>query len=208
MDGLTFTSEVIKSLASLAWPITAFALVYLFRGPLKRLLETLTQLEYKDFKAKFAERVMELQIEAEKLPPATLEVRSFEEIQATDSLTVDLSDKATTAAAREEFGDLYPAAAILQSWLLMEKRLREAAARSGVPNSDRSPTLKLAEELHQQGRVSQDVFDLFKKVRNLRNTLVHVRVDDLTPSEAVAFQAITSKLATAFTRIEAPPKTR
>jgi hypothetical protein len=203
MDWLTFICEVVKAVAS--WPVAIFAIFFIYKNELRELLPQLTRLKWKDLELDFAKGVERAKNQADKyLPPDRLEVTSFEQIRATDSAslgTVEGASISTAAPTFEEFAKLSPAAAVLQAWLVLEKSLREAAERNGIPSSDRSTTLKLAEELYRQQKINRDTLDIFKQVRDLRNKVVHMRVDALTTSRALEYESITSKLAAVFKKL-------
>jgi hypothetical protein len=56
VDGLTFTSELVKSLA---WPAATVGIVLLLRKPMGKLLVLLKKLKYGDLEAEFGELVQQ-----------------------------------------------------------------------------------------------------------------------------------------------------
>ena len=200
MDWLTFTSELIK--AAVSWPVAIFAVFYLFRNELRSLVSKLARLKIKDWEFDFTKELELTVIQAEKsLPPEKVEVRSVDYVKTLDAPAVNTANISEDAQIIMKMVKRYAPAAILAAWFVVEHSLREAAARHEIPDSDRAPTLKLAEELHRRGVIAISTFEIFKQVRDLRNKVVHLPVDALSASQAAEYEALAIRLAAIFKKV-------
>lgn len=111
MDGLTFISELVKSLA---WPMVAAGIVMLLRKPLGELVPLLKKLKFREFEAEFGEEVKKLEKEAERVLP-TADTQTVTATDADDTLVI---------------GD--PRASVITSAIQLEHAGREALKRNGT----------------------------------------------------------------------------
>ncbi|MDB5321760.1 MAG: hypothetical protein JWN40_3391 [Phycisphaerales bacterium] len=108
MDGLTFTSELVKSLA---WPAAALFIVVLLRNPLATLVPLLKKVKYGELEAEFGETVKELEKEAEKVLP----ISNAQAVEVKDTLVLG-----------------NPRMSVITSAMELEHMAREALKRKGV----------------------------------------------------------------------------
>ena len=196
MDWLTFISEIVKACA---WPIAVIVIVAFLKKPLTKLLQEVIRFKWKDLEIEFDKEIRQIKTQAEKhLPPPTIKITTG------DTIVVGTGEGASISEGQSAFlrlAELYPAAAILQAWLVLENSLREAAKRIGIQDSDRGTTMMLAQELYKQGKFDRETFDIFKNIRELRNKVVHARVTDLTEFQALEYESITRRLVSAFEKM-------
>lgn len=209
MDGLTFISQVIDSLA---WPAAVLIALHMFKNNLSKLLHRITKAKGKgkEWEIDFGERIGEVTQNAEPaLPekPATLEIRVSDAVRVgiaeeTDtemSISPFLHKEEIIQASQDRFlklAELHPAAAILDSWLDLETELRAAATKHGVSDSEKLPTSRIAQELCQRELWDEATFRVFSELRVLRNTVVHTRSGAITTAQALEFDLLIRRLIT------------
>lgn len=187
MDWLTFFSNIITAatniLIAFAWPGIVIAAMFLFKEELKKLLSIpLERIKWGDAEIawqKATDRTLEeAEIKLES-SPTTRQI----EVHDTFPVTVD-----------ERLRKQYPPAIMLQSWFLLEDAVRGLAERHGLPKSKISPTWALADELWDKGIMDEESHAIFKSLRDLRNQVVHVRPDSVTPSQAKKYDSLVQRL--------------
>jgi hypothetical protein len=209
MDGLTFISQVIDSLA---WPVAFLIALWKFKNNVSELLSRITKAKGKgkEWEIDFGERIEEVAQNAEQaLPekPATLEIRvsdtagvgTAEETDIAMPITPILHKEKMIQASQERFlklAELHPAAAMLDSWLDLETELRTAATRHGISDSEKLPTSRIAQELRKLELWDDATFRIFSELRNLRNKVVHTRSGAITPTHALEFDMLIRRLIT------------
>jgi hypothetical protein len=209
MDGWTFTSTVIHSLA---WPVAVLIALRMFKNNVLELISRITRAKGKgkEWEIDFGDRIEEVAQNAEPaLPekPATLETRAghvvrvgtAEETDIAMPITPILHKEEMIQASQERFlklAELHPAAAILDSWLDLETELRTAATKHGISDSEKLPTSRIAQELRQHKLWDEATFLIFSELRNLRNTVVHTRSGAITPAQALEFDMLIRRLIT------------
>lgn len=209
MDGLTFISQVIDSLA---WPVAFLIALWKFKNNVAELLSRITKAKGKgkEWEIDFGERIEEVAQNAEQaLPekPATLEIRvsdtagvgTAEETDIAMPITPILHKEKMIQASQERFlklAELHPAAAMLDSWLDLETELRTAATKHGIADSEKLPTSRIAQELRKLELWDDATFRIFSELRNLRNKVVHTRSGAITPTHALEFDMLIRRLIT------------
>jgi hypothetical protein len=202
MDWLTFIASVLQSLA---WPLTVITLALIFRNAIKTLLSEIISVKSKWFEIGFDKRIEQVAREAERvLPehPAPIQIRVSDavSVHTGDDIAVDSNQKVLLQAnAQERFlrlVDSHPAAAILESWLDLETDLRKLAEKHDIDRSDKLSTRQIAQELRERGVLDEETLNIFSKLRDLRNVVVHTRVDSITPNLALEYDQIVRRLIT------------
>ncbi len=207
MDGLTFISQVIDSLA---WPVAFLIALWKFKNNVSELLGRITKAKGKgkEWEIDFGERIEEVTQDAEQaLPekPATLEIRVSDTVRVGTAEETDIAMPITPIlrkgemiqASQERFlklAELHPAAAILDSWLDLETELRTSATKHGISDSEKLPTSRIAQELCKLALWDDATFRIFSELRNLRNKVVHTRSGAITPAQALEFDMLIRRL--------------
>lgn len=166
MNLLSFIASVI---GSVAWPLTAIAVVLLLRREVVALLPFLRKLKAGPVEAEFEVEVRELKSAAAAALPVS-------------------EPKVLEGKARRLFqlAEISPRAAVLEAWQGVEFAARRAVLQhAGSPIPDVSSPLRILRELTQLELVSSEDIALFQDLRGLRNQATHS--PDFNPSyEAVA----------------------
>jgi len=179
MDILTFISELIKSVA---WPVTAVALVALLRKPIVELIPLLRRLKYKELELEFAQEILELKAEA-----AVIAQEKGEEAPSGSSTPSNLLNLVAFSTR----------AAIMEAWLEVESAAVSVASSFwGQSSSDTfKNTQKLGEYLLQCKVIDEKQLDVFNKLRQLRNKATHAQELNLSENDARSYVQLASDLA-------------
>lgn len=163
MSAFQFIASLVSSLA---WPVIVVVLAFIFRTPLTRVLLMLKHLKYKDLELDFGRELKQLEKEARALDIAPKQL-PMTAVSKREPLQL-LEDAARMA---EDF----PEPSIAVAWQAVEAELMKTVIRMAL-SPDYPPynsALKNAELLKEQGRIDIRTFDLLKRMRMLRNTVIH-----------------------------------
>jgi hypothetical protein len=178
MDGLTFTTEIIKALA---WPATAIFLTFLLRKPIVELIPFMKKLKYKELELEFSQEVMALKSEVGALPEEpTTSLKEGTSI----SKALDLVSYSTRAA-------------IIEAWIELEASAIEVASSFWSQSSSdvfrNDP--KLGEYLHQCKVLDDKQLKIYRELRRLRNKAAHVEEMSLSEQDARSYVEMAGRLA-------------
>jgi hypothetical protein len=184
VDWLTFIAAIIKSVA---WPITLLIVVYIFRREVSEIVSNLTGLRYKHLELKFGRQLEESNLLADN---AQLPVPERPQYAFAGAPELRFPDDVRKLAYRS------PREAVLEAWLLLEEAARARLAAEGYDTRKNSTkTIQLIEE---KQLLSKDALELFRKLRKLRNQVVHDRTIWLTPQLADEFVLVAERLYAAL----------
>ena len=168
MDWLQFISGLVSSIA---WPVVAFVFLFMFRVELKKIVQRLDHLQYRD-----------LGLDFDKVEQQAKELH-LEEAQGTamveNPILTSLEDQIMDAVERA------PSAAILLAWSWLETTIAAAVARLAIspdPPSYRSPMHNI-EMLSRSGHLSKKHENLIHEMRMLRNKIAHEQDSMLSISQ-------------------------
>ena len=202
MDGLSFLSSVIKSLA---WPAVVLVLSFMLRkriGPaLERLFDRATKIKGPGgFEADFARDLIEAREKSEELEIEAAASEPPNDQQLGRLFPPIAPDDRYIALAK-----LSPEAAILESFKEVERVLIEN--QSAVYGPTTASTLsgrrlsltQIARDLHSAGAIPSEVLDQFRRVRELRNLAAHPTGNsDLSIAAAIEYRNLCQSLIGAF----------
>jgi uncharacterized protein YutE (UPF0331/DUF86 family) len=180
VDTLTFISNIVESLA---WPSALAAITIVLRKPLFDLIPLLRKLKYKELELEFSETLShtkELQKNSGAEEP---------ELEKKISRLIQLIEIA-------------PRAAIVESWIDLERSIIKLAIRHGV--SEEHATSKnscaLGKVLKSSNVISEKQYELFSTLRSLRNNAVHLDYFDISEMTAKEYVAQAGLLTINFDR--------
>lgn len=178
MDGLTFTSEVVKSLA---WPVSVILLVFLLRKPILELVPLIKKLKYKELELEFSQQVMDLKVEA----------RSAFNPEVPGVTTKPVKSKAL------ELVSISTRSAIIEAWIELETVAMEVAmsfwSESHVKGAKSIP--RLGEYLFKCKVIDEKQLNVFNGLRKLRNKAAHTERLYLNENNTKSFIAMASELS-------------
>jgi len=166
MDWMQFVSAII---ASLAWPAAVLAVVLLLRDPLAKLVPLIRTLKFKDLHIDLGEK-LEAVKEAVK-----------EELEA-KSPNAEQPPPSPPQPGILELALLDPRAAVLTSWVDVERALRDLAHKAGV-GLNKTPVVT-ANLLHAGNVIDEISVETLRNLRRIRNDAAHLSSRDISYIEA------------------------
>jgi hypothetical protein len=177
MDKLTFISKVLEY--SL-WPIVSLIIVFLLRGKLFTLVDSISKFKAKDFELEFTQRI-----------------KDIEKIQETSIKDVVPNEK-IMAIANED-----PTLAIVEAWKVVEIELTEHAKRILGTGKD---YIDLIREVSFHNLLGYQKMRVIDKMQELRNDVVHSSTIRLTKEDAINYAKNCTLIIEDFKRIKDFPK--
>ena len=173
MDGYQFTADMFKSLVSLAWPVMIFAVIYLFREPLKKLLPYLN-IRYKDFQLSLQKAEQNAEALPERPPEQAPE-------QKPDETEFDRLLK------------ISPAAAVVAMRRRLEAALMNYAEKRGM---SRIPLglQRLSRELLSQTLIDQATAEVLTDLAQTAAAASHSSPDLISESDALRFRDVAERV--------------
>lgn len=151
----------VKIVDSLAWPIAAIWLGYIFRGEIKNLLERVSTLKYKDLEADFRDTLVEVETEAKK-------------ITAQDSDPSSMSDQNNERYYRlMRLSEISPRAAILEAWIEVESELFKLCDRASFRTHNKNG-FALVRDMVANDILPENIIPLIDGLRKMKNDAVHL----------------------------------
>ena len=178
MDWLTFIADMTKAIV---WPLAISCIIFVMRRPLANLLPQLQSLRWKDFQIDFGRRIESIEREAQTALPE-----------------VHLGEPQEGPGREDRFAalaEVSPSAAVLDAWLDVERALRAAASRHGIPLSPATLS-SLARALAERGVLDPATMSIFDSLRKLRNNVAHAPEMAITLIQAKEFRDLALRLAT------------
>jgi hypothetical protein len=185
MDTLEFTVELIKALA---WPVVTVALVVLLRRNIGQIARFVRSLKYKDFEVTFGNLIKEVRSEVEESALTVGDVAQSEQEQAKEQQFLALAED-------------YPSAAIIEAWKEVEHAVLNVGRnrRYIPPNASIS---KVVNTLLSKDEVDTGTFNIFNRLRTIRNEVVHSRGAPSIPlGEILEYRDFAKRLARRFNQI-------
>lgn len=176
---------IVALVENLVWPLTVVLAIFVFRGPISNLLPFLQRLRYKDFVVEFSQKLDEVETQAAAITGEGAEFRVED----------DLLDLAQA----------HPRGAVIDSWLAVEKAIRDVAATRDV-EVDIPPgrsTIAVERELARSGVLNPMVVSFLRDLRETRNQVVHRLDVPLTPEMARRYAAAASRVVAALEELNA-----
>ena len=168
MTWLEFIAEMTKALA---WPASAIVLMIVMRKPLVELLPKLAKLKWKDLELDFSKRVSD----AEELLPAALP-----------------NPSATVEGPLIALAETSPRAAVLESWLRVERAVVEVAKQRGLPIP--KSEARVVNDIIRSGALDGWQMGVLKDLRGLRNSAVHVAEFEPSKESAIGYVRLALEL--------------
>jgi non-ribosomal peptide synthetase component F len=184
-------SELIRAIATLAWPIFALVAVILFRSQLGRILATAGPLRRAkagplevEWERQLAEA--EVDIEAAGIAPPT----------TAPELADDLAAVARTS----------PTAAIMEAYARVEAELRQLLQGRGLSEVElRSGGARLARMAARLGVISEEAVRAVEGIGVMRNLAAHGQPRAISPDQAIDYLVLADSVLYA---IRNPPRER
>lgn len=168
-----------KLIEVLAWPITTIIVVILIRSPLSELVLTLKKLKYKDLELEFEKEANKILADAERDLPEPPKPG----LEKTKNSGILFSKRR-----------LEPAVEIMESWRILELKLREL---SGEPSSQKSMG-HIIRELSKFGKIPEETSKVLLELSSLRNRVSHTNEEVITYNVSSSFKDSISRVMSAL----------
>lgn len=169
MDSLTFITEMIKILV---WPLIVIIIVLLLRKQIIDLITNLKHLKYKDLELEFTRGLQKVNQDIDKV--SLLKNKSIGYLNDKIMELKNIAKKSTLEA-------------ILETWILIENRLREVAYIKLEKTSNKYSSVMQLESLVEKNVIPKDIYSIFKELRIIRNKIVHEGAYNMSISQAEAY---------------------
>ena len=178
MDWLQFISSIV---GSIAWPVAIAIVALIFKKPLQDLLPRITDFELWGSKATFAKELKQAEEAADRIEP-----QPGPRIES--SITPD--------DPYLELAERFPEAAVIESYKTVEQYL--SGISTSATSERRSTPREIVQSLAREGRISRDVYNLFRRIMETRNAAVHSGDKTISSGEAIAYRDLCDTLVTAL----------
>jgi len=167
MDALSATVELVKALA---WPVSVFAIVFLLRHAIQRLIGSIHEgrVKYKDleftFKRDLEQARQSIEMSPKQAVPALRGLLPFDDHHATPEINDLLS-----------LAQVSPRAAVTEAWTRLEAAGAEFVQKHAPPDLPKQlrPSVMFGEVLRRQNLIPTSVMKAIQKLRDIRNRTVH-----------------------------------
>ena len=178
MDWLTFFVEMTKALA---WPAAVVLVIFWLRRPFIDLIPFLEELKYKDFGLKFRQDINKVK---EKVASQNLPREKQPKILAEENTLLRLAE-------------VSPRAAILESWMSLQDTLLDISVEKGqIDNKVRfREHSRVGHAMLDIGVFDKSDFDVYHKLRKLRNDAAHVPDFALNTQDAKEYVDLAMELS-------------
>lgn len=176
------TLEILKILVELIsatiWPITVLIIVYFFRKEIVKAVGRIKWFKYNNLEAHFEEQLKEVESESKQLKDKTSSTRkSLQEVKNEDKLK--FFDRL------HNLSEASPRGAILEAWVELVSSIKSFIKKKNPDaDLDKLPPHRLINMLKEDDEIDPHMIDTLHKMRNLRNSAVHLPDFVLTSEEA------------------------
>jgi hypothetical protein len=177
MDWLTFTAAVLKALA---WPLTTVAILILLRRPLLGLIPLLRKLKWKELELEFADKIVELKMEAAQALPA--------------SPTLSLTKPA--ASRLVQLAEIAPRSAIIEAWIDVQHAAARALSKRFPDVKESWSAVYLGDLLAAHDLLDANKLEIYNSLRKLRNQAAHNEDFRIETRHALDYVVLAEALAT------------
>ncbi|MCB1735693.1 MAG: hypothetical protein H6981_01060 [Gammaproteobacteria bacterium] len=176
--------DLARLLDSVAWPVAAVWMTYLFRKEVRSLFGRLSVFKYKELEASFESDLKAVEEQAKLL-------RADEGAWNNASLR----GVVTTYELFLRIAETSPKAAIIEYWIDLEAAITKAAEKAGIQTK---PTGTAVKELIDLGKTTEDVYPVFRELRRLRNQAINLPDFSISIEDAQSYLQSVLQLGNVF----------
>lgn len=163
MDGLTFISSIIRDIAT---PVSALVALYFLLGKAPALSKVFKSIKFKDIE-------LTLREEFEKAKEEAVSIQSNQAPEKADNKESPVSEFDQKII---QLANIDPKVAIFELWKRLENSVVKLIQHNGLMRFARPD--KFVRWLGSQGKISSNEVELFLRLKNIRNQVVHAFPDD------------------------------
>lgn len=163
--------EIIELLRILKWPITIIIISIIFKEALNKLLLRLKKINYKEFQAEFSKAINSIE--------QKYKFFSKDEEQTKTNQLIKLADITPNATIVDAWREVELAALSAALYNKFEIRGRKGRVAGG----------KAIKELFGRNIINGDDFQLYRRLKELRNKVVHAE-EQISVKEAIKYSLL------------------
>lgn len=180
MDWLTFISKLI---GDIAWPVAAFAVVLLLREQIGAMLAVVSKVKVSSVEFEFDRK---------------LEIAKEEALAALPQPTAPSADSSLSIIDPQllKLTEVSPRAAVMEGWRHVEAASLRAA-RALLPEgtfTNQTFNFRAIRIIEKSGALPENVVDLMRRLRSLRNDAAHAADFALTVSSAIEYLHLAARV--------------
>lgn len=179
MDNFTFISELVKSLA---WPLSIFAIVYLLKNEIAKLLEKLTSIKHGDTEFSFIDKLTNDFNEDVELKDGSEKGDGLEKKPNINKPNTDDEEYVDQLKPLVKIAKDSSNIAISQAYSELEQA---TLRRYGIPR-DKPQSLSFFEDLEKRFPKNSQAYFNMRKIRDVRNRVVHLS-ENISEGETLSY---------------------
>lgn len=183
----TYLDVAVRFVDAVAWPLTVFVILVLFRKPIVRMFSRLVQLTYKDVSVSFGQELTAAEVQVKEI----VSTAKHEPMTATPR-----EDKRSAEPSRSHdiilrLLAISPRSAILMAWSEVELAIMAAGKQRGIDRThSRKAVSEIVAELVKQSYIHDRFLGFYTHLYNMRNKAFHSDDNDLSLDEAARYTKI------------------
>lgn len=184
------SEQIIGLIDILAWPITVLAIAFALRSPLLKLISRINAVEAGGVRAEFGVEMFEARQIAE------------ENGNTNESKTYD-----SKGSQLQRLAEFSPNGAVVDAWREVELATISAALHNNLEvrgSKGRVSGNAAVREMREQGLISPSTYELYSKLKELRNKAAHSS-ETIATSDAKEYSLAALELASKFREIRGKP---
>lgn len=177
------SAQIIKLIEILAWPLTVLTIASAIRSPVIKLIARIIAVEAGGVRAEFGAGIVEMR-----------------QIKEENELDKNGGIYESKGSQLQYLAEHSPNGAVVDAWREVELATISAALHSGLNvrgGTGRVSGNAAAKQLQAQGLISQSAYDLYTKLKDLRNKAVN-SAEKIKASDAKEYSLAALELASKF----------
>lgn len=154
MDGYQLIASIVSSIS---WPTTLCVIFFVLLKPIKSLLKNMKLFEYSGFKAEFRETLADVKIDL-----------------ANSESSSERLDAPTDIKPSIHIENISPPLMVVDSWMKIEEFINRIMDTANLKNSGTKQFGSAIQILTDSGILDLETADMLRKLRHLRNEVVHL----------------------------------
>jgi hypothetical protein len=173
----------VKLIGVLAWPAAVLTLAFAFRAELRKALNRISKLKYKELEATFDNELSQV------------ENRTGLYLRAEESPLTETPAERCGYAQLLRIAEVSPRAAVTEAWRKLESTVDRLATNMGIDPKIPMSGVKAIRLLIRNQQVAPSLLDDYNRLRDLRNQAVHAEEFGISQTEAERYAALAIEIA-------------
>ena len=173
----------VKFIEALAWPVAVLILAFGFRTELRKVLNRISKIKYKELEATFDKDLSQVENHTKLYT------------QAEEKLLAETPAENSGYAQLLRIAEVSPRASITEAWRKLESAVDQLAAGMGMDAKSPMSGIKAIRSLIQKEHVNPSLLEDFNRLRKLRNQAAHAEEFDISQTESERYAALAIEIA-------------